>query len=118
VPSLEIKEKFSGAVLISPWVTMSTTAESMHTNRAKDILSAASLAYWAQNFLGGAALDPWNSPLGAPAEWWSSLRVEDLIIIYGEDELLRDDTSMLCDKLKVLGFGTPHRVCCKLIYDF
>lgn len=101
VSPLEIDGQFSGAVLISPWVAMDTSAESMLANKRKDILSAPALAYWAQNFLGGAAPDSWNTPLMTPTEWWSDLPVDEIVVMYGDDELLRDDTSMLCEKLKV-----------------
>lgn len=90
-----------GTVLISPWVTMDTSAESIQSNKSKDILSPAALGYWARNFLGGAALDYWNSPLMAPDEWWSNLPVDNVLVTYGDDELLRDDVSALCGKLEV-----------------
>jgi acetyl esterase/lipase len=102
VSPLELEGKFAGAVLLSPWVAMASIAESMQSNQEKDILSAGALEYWAQNFMGDAAPDPWNTPLIAPDEWWSQIPVHDIAVIYGDDELLRDDTARLCEKLQVL----------------
>jgi acetyl esterase/lipase len=100
VSPLEIDGRLSGAILVSPWVNMASSSDSMKSNEHRDILSAAALVYWAQNFLGGSAPDPWNSPLTAPTEWWSNLPIDDMLITYGEDELLRDDTSRLCEILQ------------------
>lgn len=80
---------------------MNSSAESIQINRGKDILSAAALTYWAQNFLGGAAPDPWNTPLIAPKDWWPRILTDEVVVMYGDDELLRDDITKLCDKLKV-----------------
>lgn len=102
VSPLELKDNFSGAVLISPWVAMSSTGESMQANSDKDIISAATLEYWAQNFLGGAKPDAWYSPSLAPTEWWADLAVDEMLVLYGEDEILRDEASRLCEKLQVM----------------
>ncbi|EED21274.1 conserved hypothetical protein [Talaromyces stipitatus ATCC 10500] len=102
VPPLSLKdgEQFAAAVAISPWCTMDTSAKSTETNASKDVLAVSALAYWGGNFLGGHALDAWNSPLVAPAEWWADLKVDELLILYGEDEIMRDDTEALCKRIK------------------
>lgn len=101
VTPLKLAEPFSAAILISPWIAMATSAESMQANKQKDLLSAGALSYWANNFLGGEAPDYWNTPLLTPAEWWSDLPVNEILLTYGEDELLRDDIAIFCEKLKV-----------------
>ncbi|KFY47367.1 hypothetical protein V495_01978 [Pseudogymnoascus sp. VKM F-4514 (FW-929)] len=68
--------------------------------RLADLLSATSLEYWARNFLGGADFDSWNTPTMAPEEWWVDLLVDDIVVLYGDDELLRDDTSTFCERLR------------------
>lgn len=102
VPQLDLEGKFAGAVLVSPWAALLSTAESMQSNQEKDILSAGALTYWAQNFMGDAATDPWNTPLMAPDEWWREIPVTEIAVIYGDNEVLRDDTARLCEKLQVL----------------
>ncbi|KAF4979216.1 hypothetical protein FZEAL_4525 [Fusarium zealandicum] len=100
VSPLELSGRLSGAALISPWVELKSTSESMKTNSNKDVLEAAALDYWAGNFLGDSEPDPWNSPLTAPAEWWSNLPVDRILVTYGDNELLRDDIGTLCDLLQ------------------
>ncbi|KFY73143.1 hypothetical protein V499_06787 [Pseudogymnoascus sp. VKM F-103] len=100
VTPLKFSGRLSGAVLVSPWVTMDTSAASMQLNKDKDVLSASSLEYWAQNFLGGADYDSWNTPTMAPEEWWGDLLVDDILVLYGHDELLRDDTLIFCERLR------------------
>lgn len=103
IPSLKLKdnEKLAAAVIISPWCTMDVSAASMQLNANKDVLAPSAMAYWGRNFLGGQAPDPWNTPLIAPAEWWGDVKVNEILILYGEDEILRDDTAMLCEKIEV-----------------
>lgn len=50
--------------------------------------------------MGESAPDHWNSLLTAPAAWWADLPVEDIFITYGDDELLRDGASELCDVIQ------------------
>lgn len=101
VAPLKFQGRLSGAVLVSPWVTMDTSAPSMQLNKDKDVLSASSLAYWARNFLGDADLDSWNTPTMAPEEWWGDLLVDDILALYGDDEILHDDTAVFCERLRV-----------------
>ncbi|KAI9374546.1 Alpha/Beta hydrolase protein [Aspergillus egyptiacus] len=91
VPRLDPGGRFSAAVLLSPWVDMHSSAESMLSNKHKDILSAAALAYWARNFMGLTDPDYWNSPLTAPPKWWGSVPVERMLTLYGDRELFCDD---------------------------
>lgn len=102
VPPLDLKEdSFSGAVLVSPWVVLISSAKSLQENRYKDVLDAGALTNWAKNFLIGVDADPWNAPMSAPADWWSDLPVGDILVVYGEDEMLRDDIADFCEILKV-----------------
>ena len=101
VSPLQVEGHFSNAVLISPWAKMDSSAPSMQANKDKDSLTVEALVYWARNFMGGAAPDYWNAPLTVPAEWWIDLPVDEILVLYGDNELLRDDTSIFCERLKV-----------------
>lgn len=101
VSPLRIDGHFSNAILVSPWVSMDTSAPSMKATKEKDSLTIEALAYWARNFMGTAASDYWNAPSTAPTEWWSNLPVDEVLVLYGDNELLRDDTSFFCERLKV-----------------
>ncbi|KAH8760111.1 Alpha/Beta hydrolase protein [Hyaloscypha sp. PMI_1271] len=96
---IKLEIKFSSAVLISPWVTVSTSATSMKLNQEKDILTISGLEYWGRNFLGGKEMDCWNTPLMAQGEWWGEVPCEEMLVLYGEDELFRDDIEEFCAKL-------------------
>jgi acetyl esterase/lipase len=100
IAELKIGTAFASAVLVSPWVKLEPTASTTKARKEDDILTAPSLAYWAKNFLGGAALDPWNSPLMAPADWWDNLPAKKILVTYGEKELLREDAEALCEILQ------------------
>ncbi|KAI3394331.1 hypothetical protein diail_2883 [Diaporthe ilicicola] len=106
VPELQIHGILSGAVLVSPWVDLQSSCPSVESNKQNDLLSASSLEYWAKNFLGGAAADPWNSPFTAPPEWWIDLPVKKILLTYGERELLRDDAVQLSEMLQKCHAGT------------
>lgn len=99
---LEIDEPLRQVVLISPWVTFDVSAPSMEANKKKDILRASALAYWGKNLLGIAEKDPWNTPLSAPKKWWEDLMVGDILVLYGADEIMRDDVTKFSGILKVM----------------
>jgi acetyl esterase/lipase len=113
VAPLKIQGRIGRAALISPWVVdMSMDCESMKVNRNRDVLDGESLQYWASNFMGGAAPDYWNSHLTVPEDWWSFLPVDDILVLYGENEVLRDGVTELCRVLqsrhaKVMVKGFP-----------
>ncbi|KAG6028474.1 hypothetical protein E4U19_001488 [Claviceps sp. Clav32 group G5] len=99
VKSIPFQGRFAGAVLLSPWLSLYTPVQAMRDTDAEDVLDKESLARWADGFLGGALPDPWNDPLTAPREWWTELPIEDILLLYGEEELLRDDGARLAGVL-------------------
>lgn len=106
VPMVTLNGRFAGAALISPWVELKSPALSSEKPEAKqDVITPAGLAYWAQNLLGAADTDPWNSPLSAPTEWWGDLPVDEMLVTYGKDELFRDDVSRLGEMIRA---AHPH----------
>ena len=112
VSPLKIAGQFAGAALISPWIKMDSAAESIIANKDKDTLTADALEYWARNFLNACILDYWNSPLMVPVEWLENLPITEILILYGDNELLRDDTVTFCERLKVSWVSTsPVQTC-------
>ncbi|KAK4185306.1 Alpha/Beta hydrolase protein [Podospora australis] len=94
-------EKFAGIVLTSPWVELSPSNPYEPPVAAmRDVITSRSLTYWGSNLLKGKQLDSWNSPLSAPIEWWNDLPVDHLLVIYGGQELFRDDVAKLADILE------------------
>ncbi|KAK2616929.1 hypothetical protein QQS21_000017 [Conoideocrella luteorostrata] len=100
VSPLNLDGRLAGAVIASPWLNLYSTSESMRTCKKEDILDADALVYWASNFLAGAPSDCWNDPLTAPTEWWSDLPINDILITYGDDELLSDECKRLASILE------------------
>jgi acetyl esterase/lipase len=100
IPALKLETNFSSAIFIFPWVTVSTSAPSMQLNREKDILTLSGLEYWGRNFLAGKEMNRWNTPLIAEGKWWGEIPCEEMLVLYGEDELLRGDIEEFCEKLK------------------
>ncbi|KAB5536311.1 Alpha/Beta hydrolase protein [Coniochaeta sp. 2T2.1] len=101
IPPLGVEGTFAGAALISPWVELNDTSSAFKQGGEDglDLITASRLAYWASNILDGAKADSWNSPLTAPKDWWETLPVDELLVTYGKDELLRDDVARLGELL-------------------
>ncbi|OAA57631.1 Alpha/beta hydrolase fold-3 [Niveomyces insectorum RCEF 264] len=94
VPPLPMAGRLAGAALISPWVINADPSKGYtDANKNKDILYADALDYWARNFLGAAAPDSWTCPLITPGDWWADIPVDDILVTYGEDELLRENAT-------------------------
>lgn len=51
--------------------------------------------------MGGAAPDNYNQPLRAPAGWWEGLKVAEVLIVAGADEVLVDYVKELAAKMEV-----------------
>ncbi|OJJ66155.1 hypothetical protein ASPBRDRAFT_201253 [Aspergillus brasiliensis CBS 101740] len=91
VEPVHLPGKISGVALLSPWVTFDTSAESMQTNRYRDVLAVPALESWAAMFQGSAPSDPYQEPLKAPKDWWLGLPANKVLVIAGADELFVDD---------------------------
>lgn len=117
VPALALPagERLAGAALLSPWIITRARSEGLvQANEPKDVLHAAALDYWAQNYLGPATDGnaenkennenndngtPWSCPLTTPDEWLADLPVDDLFVTYGEDEVLCGNIARFCTAL-------------------
>ncbi|CAK7216767.1 hypothetical protein SEUCBS140593_002981 [Sporothrix eucalyptigena] len=106
VPALSLNgQRLAGAALLSPWIITANPGDGLvQENEANDVLYAAALDYWAQNFLGPANSaspqgEPWSCPLSTPGDWWADLPVDDLFVTYGENEVLRDNVAQFCSAL-------------------
>jgi acetyl esterase/lipase len=101
VPKIEPTENFRGIALLSPWVTFDVSAPAMKTNQYKDCIKDNTLQYWGEQFLGKAKADPYNQPLTASSEWWSTLSVDEILIVAGADEIMIEDIREFAKKLEV-----------------
>ena len=77
------------------------SADSFRRNALKDCIGPDSVGPWARAFMGAAPPDNYNQPLRAPASWWEGLKVEEVLIIAGADEVLVDYVKELARKIEV-----------------
>jgi acetyl esterase/lipase len=96
-------------MLVSPWVSFSQTRPSWKANYRKDVLDLATVRVWSENFMGKRASDNWSEPAEAPAAWWTGLKVDNIAIVAGESEVLRDDIRALVENMKVREDYDPQR---------
>lgn len=115
VPTVTLPEgeRLAGAALLSPWIITRARSEGLvRANEPKDVLHAAALDYWAQNYLGPAVEiegknkeaeadkgTPWSCPLTTPEGWLAELPVDDMFVTYGEDEVLCGNVAQFCTAL-------------------
>lgn len=94
--------RFRGVMVLSPWITFSTSADSFKRNATKDLCTTTALDRWSKSFMGDAKEDPYNQPLSAPEGWWASCSgiVQDVFIGGGKDEVMIDDIVALGKQIK------------------
>ncbi|KAE8331415.1 alpha/beta-hydrolase [Aspergillus sergii] len=100
IARLDLSSNLAGLVLLSPWVTFTTTSHSIRKNQYRDILAAPVLNNWSAIFKGTAQRDSYLEPLSAPADWWRSLPVGKVQIIAGTDEVFVDDIEKFAEQLE------------------
>jgi epsilon-lactone hydrolase len=93
----------AGGVLISPWVDLACTGETLETNAVADLTATkASLQRMASQYLHGA--DP-RTPLASPL--YADLSgLPPLLIVVGGDEALLDDSVRLARSAGIAGVDT------------
>jgi len=105
IQPLSLSEPFRGAVLISPWTDFSNSAPSYRTNAYKDIIDPRAVRQWADAFIGEAypyptKSDYYNQPITAPESWWDGLKVQEILVLAGEQEVLVDSIKEFEGKLR------------------
>jgi epsilon-lactone hydrolase len=90
----------AAAIALSPWTDLALTGDSMRSNFSADLtLRYERAACFARHYLGGAdPRHPYASPLyGDPAG------LPPTLIQVGSDEILRDDSVRMAEKLRAAG---------------
>ncbi|KAG5293032.1 alpha/beta hydrolase fold protein [Histoplasma ohiense] len=100
IQPLELSEPLAGALPISPWVSFSLDYPSVEENKNKDILAPSALARWSSLYAAGSEPDNYMEPLRAPADWWKDLKVRDVLILTGSDDLFRSPIGQFVEKFK------------------
>lgn len=111
VNPLHLKEDLRGAIILSPWVTFDQDSASMKSNAQKDVVERVALKTWSDSFMGNARRDSYNDPKSAPSSWWKGLKVSDICLMAGRDEIFVDDIKALSETMKVSIIScSPHRI--------
>jgi acetyl esterase/lipase len=101
IEPLELSENLGGALAMAPWVSFSQDFPSMKENAYKDMLPLETLKNWSDLYIAGAKGDNYNQALLAPAEWWSGLKANHVLIVLGGDEVFRSSIEQFAERLKV-----------------
>ena len=92
MPSVErvsIDGELKGALLISPWVSNTTTAPSYRENSKKDYLTREAVEAFARLWTPKEEL--WGDFSQAPTDFWAGLPVKRVLLTVGGFEVFRDD---------------------------
>ena len=117
--AVTLSSKLQAVVLISPQVSFDTDTPSFTTNAFADLIAVETLIKWGSSFMGTSSRDNYNEAESAPLEWWNDLKVNEIMIVKGSDELLLDSTSSFAKKIKqahgkvtdIEIEGEPHNAC-------
>jgi acetyl esterase/lipase len=104
IPPVHLSAPLLGAVLISPWISFDVSADSFKRNAWKDCIGVIAGKQWSSAFLGcpwphEEASDEYNQALTADSSWWRDLKVEQILVTAGEEEVLVDGIREFVEKL-------------------
>ncbi|MCJ1254633.1 hypothetical protein MMC24_002448 [Lignoscripta atroalba] len=100
IPPLALSEPFKAAVLLAPWANFATHTSSFQRNQYKDLLGPPAANKWSSAFMGNSPPDNYNQPYLAPVEWWEGIKVEEILVVAGEQEVLLDVVQDIAKKLE------------------
>lgn len=108
VEPLDFSGSLGGIYTISPWGCLCLNGwSSVKENSEKDIFSEEAGHRWANAYLNGRPSDSWSDPFLAPVEWWADVKVEQVLILSGSEDILLSQIQEFVVKLKVSpGRGT------------
>jgi acetyl esterase/lipase len=110
IAPLSLPSRIHGALLISPWCSLTNThTPAFVTNAERDMFDARTLNRWSAAFLGSDSPfvgDFYNEPVLAAAEWWGPVAdvVDEVLIWAGDNEVLKDSIEAFAKKFTT-GFG-------------
>lgn len=73
----------------------------MVTNAKRDWITKSTISSWGDNYAGHKERDAYINPVSAPDNWWSSMKVRKVLVLYGEYEIARDSINTWLAKFKV-----------------
>ncbi len=106
IEPLPLSEPLKGVVMSSPWTNLRCTGDSYVKNYRQDPVLPSTIMIWATEYLAGAAEDNYNYPAKAPPTWWRGLKAQDVLIVGGGDEMMREDVEKLGKTFQVSVFAS------------
>lgn len=105
----------AGAILLSPWTDLSASGASVETNHGRDVwLSRAHLERWSSYYVASNdRRDPMLSPVFADVAG-----LPPLLLLAGEDEILRDDAVRVAERAKRAGTDARLVVGARMQHDW
>ena len=103
IPSVHLSSPLLGAVLISPWISFDLSTDSFKRNAWKDCIGVEAGKQWSSAFLScpwphEEASDEYNQAITADSSWWKDLKVEQVLVTAGEEEVLVDGIREFVEK--------------------
>ncbi|KAL0956760.1 hypothetical protein HGRIS_002879 [Hohenbuehelia grisea] len=104
VPPLDLPAPIGGALLLSPWASLTANTASRTENDKVDICTARACREFGDQVLYGVPeqLWPYLDPVNAPESWFTGMEraVQRVLITAGSAECLRDEIVMLGEIMK------------------
>ncbi|CAK1360897.1 unnamed protein product [Cercospora beticola] len=116
IQKLELKTPLKGALLICPWVTFSPDWESCRSSADQDITSVSVNLDWANEYISSDDHNNYSEPVRAEVSWWKGLAVDDILVLWGENELSRNPVQKLSTALSDAGLNVTARECAKQVH--
>jgi acetyl esterase/lipase len=110
VEPLDISQPLAGIFTIAPWGCLRLDGWPAEAeNRYTDLFVKQAGDKWAQTYLNGRQPDFWSDPFLAPDEWWSGVRVKNILILAGSEEILLSQIEKFVLKLKACHYPTNNQ---------
>ncbi|KAL1963474.1 hypothetical protein VTN77DRAFT_8375 [Rasamsonia byssochlamydoides] len=115
IDELAVSEALGGAVLLAPWTDLRTEFPPSDIAPLGDLITQDVAKIWATAYLADRTRDFYTDASSAPAEWWHGLKVKEVLILAGENEILLPTIEEFAEKLKAalpsVNFFIGHGEC-------
>lgn len=106
IPELKLHESLAGVILMAIPPSMNEDlADDREVYYRGDILVPHVAIQWLRLYLGNSKRDYYTDPLDAPDSWFKNLPVKKILVLGGENEVLRPIMEEFVNKVKV---GSTH----------
>lgn len=100
---LKLEGNLAGLLLISPWVSFETKANSYEENKLRDIFTLPVVDQLIPPYVHPGERNNWSEPSLADASWWIGMPVRKILNVYGSYEMFKDDIAVFGRTLERAG---------------